>query len=228
MPRENATALPDLPIAAPATQTSPTASAPTSPAPEAIQLPKPIDPKQPVPVPKAIDPKEGSKRPLADPQSPQSPYELFGSGDAENYLRALYSNQQGYRIKVDQAVELGLINAREFQDRREDLYLAALPVTLERFSFATQAFAAEQAVRRSVGADLPGAGEFWELGTRTGLAKRFPTGAAVLFELVKGFVSGDTPELGETHEWSHEWPGHAAPSSCAKVAELRPRLRANC
>ena len=53
---------------------------------------------------------------------------------------ALRSDQKPYKLKLDQAVELAIFNSREFQDRREDLYLAALPVTLERFQFSAQAF----------------------------------------------------------------------------------------
>jgi outer membrane efflux protein len=162
--------LPDLPIAAPT-------------APGEVQDPKPIDPKQPLPPPKPVEPKTDLKQGITP-----SPYSLFGSGDAANYLRALYSNQQGYRIKLDQAVELGLINSREFQDRREDLYLAALPVTLERFNFATQAFWAEQVARRSLGAQLQGAGEFWEVRSNAGITKRFPTGALVLFDIANQVV----------------------------------------
>ena len=172
--------LPDVPITAPLALALALATSPVAPGPDATQIPKPIDPKQPLPLPKAIDPKSDPK---VDPKKDvvAGPEALFGSADAENYLRALYSNQKGYRIKLDQAVELGLINAREFQDRREDLYLAALPVTLERFNFAAQAFFTEQAVRRSVGADLPGAGEFWDAGdTDVGFAKLFPTGARLL------------------------------------------------
>src|SRR6266550_333159 len=48
-------------------------------------------------------------------------------------LNILRTREQPFRIKLEQASELGLINSREFQDRREDLYLAALPVTLARF-----------------------------------------------------------------------------------------------
>ena len=96
---------------------------------------------------------------------------------ADDYLNALATNQQGYRIKVEQAVELGLINSREFQDRREDLYLAALPVTLERFSFAAQAFFTEQIVRDFTGSGTRQlAAVAAELGTRTGVGKQFPTG----------------------------------------------------
>src|SRR5262245_26381716 len=43
------------------------------------------------------------------------------------------SNERTFLIKLEQALELGLINSREYQTRREQLYLAALPVTLERF-----------------------------------------------------------------------------------------------
>src|SRR5262249_31194209 len=56
-----------------------------------------------------------------------------------------------FLVKLEQAVELGLINSREYQDRREDLYLTALPVTLERFSFTAQFLATEQAVRERTG-----------------------------------------------------------------------------
>src|SRR2546430_6264360 len=52
-------------------------------------------------------------------------------------------------FRSEQAVELGLINSREYQDTREDLYLTALPVTMERFAFAAQFFAAGQADRKS-------------------------------------------------------------------------------
>ena len=44
-----------------------------------------------------------------------------------DFLKALTTDQRGYKITMQQAVELGLINSREFQDRREDLYIAALP-----------------------------------------------------------------------------------------------------
>jgi len=106
----------------------------------------------------------------------------------EEYLRALQTNQQGYRIKVQQAVELGLINSREFQDRREDLYIAALPVTLERYNFAAQAFFTEQVIRRSTGSRLADAGQLWQLDTDSGLLRRFPTGAQLLIQLANQIV----------------------------------------
>jgi hypothetical protein len=116
---------------------------------------------------------------------------------AAEYLRALESGQTGYRLKLDQAIELALLNAREFQDRREDLYLAALPVTLERFNFAAQALFTEQVVRQSTGRELTNAGEQWSLNTTGGVAKAFPTGALLLVRLANQVVidlSGDRPQ----------------------------------
>jgi outer membrane protein TolC len=87
-----------------------------------------------------------------------------------------------YLLKLEQAVELGLVNSREYQDRREDLYLTALPVTLERFSFAAQFFAAGQAIREWAGRQTPeGHQDNWTLNSNAGFAKLFPTGALLLF-----------------------------------------------
>src|SRR5437764_881302 len=75
--------------------------------------------------------------------------------------KALRTQQPAFRLKLEQASELGIINAREFQDRREDLYFAALAVTLERFSFAAQFFATEQIVREYSGSARADRGNRW-------------------------------------------------------------------
>jgi len=137
-----------------------------------------------------------------DPKKPPEPGQGLpgysgGTGDpAADYLRALESEQVGFRIKLDQAITLGIINAREFQDRREDLYLAALDVTLQRFNFATMAFFTEQAIRQSTGRALPNGGERWTLNTNTGFSKLFPTGALLMFQIANQVLidlSGDRP-----------------------------------
>jgi outer membrane protein TolC len=94
-----------------------------------------------------------------------------------------------FRLKMEQAVELGLINSREYQDRRENLYLTALPVTLERFAFAAQFFAAEQAVREWAGRETTdGPKNNWTLNSNAGLAKLFPTGALLLLNFANQTV----------------------------------------
>jgi hypothetical protein len=86
-----------------------------------------------------------------------------------------------YLLKLEQAVELGLINSREYQDERENLYLTALPVTLQRFSFASQFFLFEQAIRQWAGSEVTGGHQNnWTLNSNGGVAKLFSTGALLL------------------------------------------------
>ena len=156
------------------------------------QPPKPVDPK---PIdPKPVDPK------VATPPGQFPSIEALvalGSSDAD-YLRSLASNQHGFRIRVEQAVGLGLINSREFQDRREDLYLTALPVTLARYNFAAQAFFTEQVVRDFTGSRLSDAGRLWSLQTNAGFGKNFATGASLLVRMANQVVidlGSDRPDI---------------------------------
>jgi hypothetical protein len=91
------------------------------------------------------------------------------------------SHRHPYLLTLDQAAEIGMFNSREFQDRRENLYLTALPVTLERFAFAAQFFAAENAFREYAGRHAPGGpANNWTLNSGTGVSKLLPTGALLL------------------------------------------------
>lgn len=117
-----------------------------------------------------------------------------GASSALDY----WERRDPYRINLEQSVELGLVNSREFQSRREDLYLTALPVTLERFAFSAQFFATEQAIRERSGRLTPeGQHNRWRLGTDTGFTKTFSTGALLLFRLANQTVAeltGDFPK----------------------------------
>src|SRR5262249_11161963 len=94
-----------------------------------------------------------------------------------------------YLLNLEQACELGLINSREFQDRREALSLAALPVTLERFAFAAQWFATEQAIREASGRDTPdGHTNRWISNGNVGFSKLFSTGALLLVRIANQTV----------------------------------------
>ncbi|MCZ2342758.1 MAG: hypothetical protein LC104_13360, partial [Bacteroidales bacterium] len=120
-----------------------------------------------------------------DPARPEAGEEFAAiAGGAASYLRAFESQVQPFRIRVGQAVELGLFNSRESQDRREDLYLAALPVTLERFSFAAQAFATENLVRDALGSEVKGGrANRWRLDSDFSIKRQFATGATLLLDL---------------------------------------------
>jgi hypothetical protein len=115
------------------------------------------------------------------------------SNDAQDaaalaYQAAFATNERPYRIRLDQAVELALYNSREFQDRREDLYLAALPVSLERFGFSAQAFAAEQVILQAAGRETSNPGNRWQIGTSGGFSRQFSTGATLLVQLANQIV----------------------------------------
>ena len=125
-----------------------------------------------------------AKKGQADGQQPSAPpqnvqpvaYDRVGPG-------------RSYLVNIDQAAELGIINSREFQDRREDLYMTALPVTLERFAFAAQFFAAGQAIREWSGRESPeGPHNRWEFNGLVGFSKLFSTGALLLAQIANQTV----------------------------------------
>jgi outer membrane protein TolC len=105
----------------------------------------------------------------------------------------LRTDEQPFLLTLDQALELSLFNSRDFQDRREDLYLAALPVTLQRFNFVTQLFLNAEANRTFTPVGPVSAG-----GAVTGSAgvaasaevnQLFPTGAALVARFANRLVS---------------------------------------
>lgn len=92
--------------------------------------------------------------------------------------------EKPYLIKLEQVIELACINSRELQTQREQLYLAALPVTLERFAFAAQFFAVEQIFRQYFGSGEPGGQRNnWVFNTSIGFGKLFSTGALLLAQM---------------------------------------------
>ena len=125
-----------------------------------------------------------------DPANPKAGEEFAAiAGGAASYLRTFQSDAPRYKLKVDQVVELGLFNSREFQDRREDLYLAALPVTLERYAFTAQAFATENLIREALGSEVSGGrANRWRLESEAGFSRQFVTGATLFFNLATDVV----------------------------------------
>ncbi len=92
-----------------------------------------------------------------------------------------FDGRAAFLITLDQAAELAMFNSREYQDQRENLYLAALPVTQERFSFTTQLFAAQEAFREYAGRETTnGQTSNWTLNSGTGFSKVLSTGALLL------------------------------------------------
>ena len=99
-------------------------------------------------------------------------------GSIQELFDGSLEQQKGFLVTLDQSIELGVVNSREYQSVREDLYLASLPVTQQRFNFAWQWAATEQAIRNWAGVQSPlGQQNAWSLGSTVGVSKLFSTGA---------------------------------------------------
>lgn len=119
----------------------------------------------------------------------------------EAQAEARVSQERTFLIKLDQAVELGLINSREYQTRRELVYIAALPVTLERFAFAPQAFAASASIRERLNENRPeGFQNRWRIESEGGFTQLFPSGALLLLSFANRTIFNltNTPDTSVT------------------------------
>jgi len=107
--------------------------------------------------------------------------------------------RQPYRINLEQALQLALINSREFQTQRETLYLAALPVTTEQFNFLPQFMATQEAIRQWSGeGSIRGPSNQWELNSGVGVTQNFITGASLLLKLANQTVVDVSSSKGVT------------------------------
>src|SRR5262249_38388804 len=143
-----------------------------------------VDPKgvsnQAPPAGQTISLAKALEGPVAEPPKPPPP-EPDVLAQVKERSPIDVTDRPTFLLTLDQAAELAMFNSREFQDQRENLYLSALPVTQERFSFMAQFFAAEEAVRTYAGRDTPGGRESsWALNSGTGFSKLLPTGALLL------------------------------------------------
>ncbi len=99
----------------------------------------------------------------------------------ENFGGQLTKPCKPFIMGMRQVTEIGFMNSREFQTIREQLYLTALTVTAERFSFIAQPFATEQLVREQSGSQsADGRTNRWVSSATTGFTKLFSTGALLL------------------------------------------------
>lgn len=123
---------------------------------------------------------------------------------AEKTTDIVGQTDDAYVITLEQAVELGFINSREFQSRREDLYLAALPVSLERFAFLPQFEAAMLTMRQWVGEEVPGGpANRWRMNPTVGVRQLFSTGALLLVRIANQTVINLTGTGKHTLSQSH-------------------------
>ena len=158
-------------------------------------------PPKPDPTPKpATDPATTQPEPSPPTQpAPSATEQPAPNVQASSFENALKSVARPFIINPEQSCELALFNSREYQDRREDLYLSALPVSLQRFAFSTQFFATESLIREATGRETAeGRGNRWRANTDAGFSKRFFTGATLLLAFANRTVielGSDRPQL---------------------------------
>jgi hypothetical protein len=137
---------------------------------------------------------EGPTGQAGEPAIEEAPAPRDAITEAKGRSSLDVTGRPTYLLTLDQAAELAMFNSREYQDQRENLYLAALPVTQQRFAFMGQFFAAQEAIRSVAGNQSPittgGAGlgqqnpsgraNNWVLNNGVDVAKVLPTGALLL------------------------------------------------
>ena len=113
------------------------------------------------------------------------------------------------------AVQVALVNSREYQRALEDLYLSALDVTFERFRFDVQFFGGNSTFYTVDGPDRAG-GEQSTLSTDTGLEARklFATGGELIVGMANSLV------------WQFAGPDEYGANTLLDFSLVQPLLRA--
>src|SRR5579871_4764 len=157
--------------------------------PETLPNPSPAPPGQVLPNSPNPTPEGGTKEKTPEEKASAGSPAAAAASTTSLSAQPKPGVRPPFLLKLEQAVELGLINSREYQDAREDLYLTALPVTMERFAFAAQFFAASEAIREWAGRQTPeGHQDNWTLNSNAGFSKLFSTGALLLFNFANQTV----------------------------------------
>ncbi len=94
------------------------------------------------------------------------------------------------RLTIEEAVKIGLRNSRDYQEQVENMYLAALALTFERYRFDVRPIAFGNEIGTNVGYDnTPDNGSSWGLGaTNIGVSRLLPSGAQLMAELTNNTI----------------------------------------
>ncbi len=95
------------------------------------------------------------------------------------------------KLTTQSAVELSLRNSREYQFERENLYLTALALTLERFQYDLQWFGGNNTFFDFIGSRLsgqPSGSTLLTTSSELGFTRQFPAGGQLLVDFANTFV----------------------------------------
>lgn len=110
--------------------------------------------------------------------------------EPEGWELALDLDEQGaLHLNQDKAVELALLNSRENQTAIEDVYLAALALTLNRFEFAVQWFGTNSTAFTHFGSGgAPGETNTLSVNSALGFTRNFAAGGQLLVDFANSLV----------------------------------------
>ncbi len=94
------------------------------------------------------------------------------------------------RLTIEDAVKIGLRNSRDYQEQMENMYLAALALTFERYRYDVRPIAFGNEIGTNITYDnTPNDGSGWGVGpTNLGVSKLFPSGAQFMAELTNNTI----------------------------------------
>jgi outer membrane protein TolC len=115
-------------------------------------------------------------------------------------------------LTPDKSLELGLLNSRDYQTQLENIYIAALGLTLARFNFALHWFGDNNILYTHQGSDL-GNPNILTNTTDLGFTRNFAAGAQLLVEVANTFV------------WQFAGSGSNTANTNITINFLQPLLR---
>jgi outer membrane protein TolC len=148
----------------------------------AFLQPQPTPPREELPTPRL------QSAPDVEPTEGAGATSLTTSIDINSYILKGQLGVKPFLFTWEQGLQLALFNSREYQTRREDLYLAALPVTLQRFTFAGQGVMAGTLIREHAGKHQTNPGNNYVGTSSASYSKLFSTGALLLFQFANQTV----------------------------------------
>ena len=100
-------------------------------------------------------------------------------------------------LTLQEALRTALENSREYQNRKEQLYLSALTLTAERFEFVPQFFANTAVIGEREPSPLPGEGssKSVRVSNGVGVSQLLKTGGRVSLDLANDFLRFDVFRL---------------------------------
>jgi len=120
-----------------------------------------------------------------------------------------------FDLTLPQALELSLINSREYQTAMEEVYLSALDLTFQRFRFDVQFLGpgGREPSAALTYATVPGGENSLGLATQASVSRLLPTGAQWAVELANNTI------------WLFTGPNRTETASTLSLAIVQPLLR---